>query len=110
MHDDSCLADGVDCYCVDKITLGPHVVVSQRAFLCSASHHVSDPHFRLVTAPIVIEDRCWVAAEAFVGPGVTMHEGSVAAARAVVTKDVPAWTIVGGNPAREIGKREYGSE
>jgi len=107
MEDDSCLADGVDCYCVDKISLGRHVVVSQRSFLCTASHDVSDRRFRLVTAPIVLESRSWVAAEAFIGPGVTMSEGSVAAARAVVVKDVPAWTIVGGNPAREIGKRSY---
>lgn len=110
MHDDSCLADGVDCYSVDTITLAAHVVVSQRAFLCTASHDVTDARFKLVTSPIVLEERSWVAAEAFVAPGVTMKEGSVAAARAVVTKDVPAWTIVGGNPAREIGKREYDSE
>jgi len=99
------LGDDVDCYCVDKIVLGGHSVVSQYAFLCAATHDPTDPHMRLITAPIHIGAGAWVCAGAFVGPGRTIGEGAIVGARAVVTKDVPPWTIVGGNPARELKKR-----
>ncbi len=102
----SCLGEKVDCYCVGRIRLGNDVVVSQYSYLCSATHDPSDPRFKLVTAPITIEDQAWVAADVFVGPGVTVGEGSVVGARASAYKDVPAWTIVGGNPAKPIRKRE----
>lgn len=105
MHEDSCLADEVDCYCVDTITVGRRAIVSQRAFLCSASHDFRDPAFPLVTGAILIGDEAWVAAEAYVGPGVRIGEGAVVAARATVTRDVAPWTIVGGMPARSIGTR-----
>ena len=58
----------------------------------------------------MIADRAWVAAEAFIGPGVTVGEGAVVGARAAVFKDVEAWTVVGGNPARFIKKRVIYSE
>jgi len=100
------LADDVDCYCVDKVRIGSHVTISQYTFLCTASHDVSDPHMRLITAPIMIQNGAWVCADVFVGPGVTIGQGAVAAARAVVLKDIPAWTIAGGNPAKFIKQRE----
>lgn len=105
MGDYSCLAFGVDCYCVDRVRLGAHATVSQYSHLCTASHDIRDPHMRLVTAPIAVGDGAWVCAGAFVGPGVTLGAGAVAAARAVVVKDVEAWTVVGGNPARFIRTR-----
>ena len=101
----SCLADGVDCYCVAPITVGAFAVVSQRAFLWRATHDHTDPAFPLVPKPITIGERAWVAAEAFVGPGVTVGAGAVVGARGVVVKDVPPWAIVAGNPAREVGRR-----
>ena len=105
MGRDSTIGDGVDCYSVDKIVIGEGAVVSQRAYLCSATHDVNDPGFALATAPITLERKAWVAAEAFVGPGVTLAEGAVAGARAVVRRDVPAWTIVAGDPAAQVGSR-----
>ena len=101
----SCLSEHVDCYAVDQIILGKNVTVSQGAFLCTASHDISSPIMELTTKPLIIEDNVWVCARAIVLPGVTLHEGCVVAAGAVVTKDVPAWTIVGGNPAKPIGTR-----
>jgi putative colanic acid biosynthesis acetyltransferase WcaF len=105
MHEGSVMGDGVDCYCVDRIVLARNAIVSQRAFLCSASHDYNDPMFPLVSAPITIEAGAWVAAEAFVGPGVTVGEGAVTKARAFVTRDIAPWTIVSGHPAITVGAR-----
>ncbi len=105
MGDYSWLSQNVDCYAVDQIKIGKQSIVSQDAFLCTASHDITSPIMELTTKPIVIEDQVWVCARAIVMPGVTLHEGCVVAAGAVVTKDVPAWTVVGGNPARVIGTR-----
>jgi putative colanic acid biosynthesis acetyltransferase WcaF len=105
MGEGSCLADGVDCYSVDRVVLGRNVVVSRRAFLCTASHDHLHPGFRLATAPFVIEEEEWVAAEAFFGPGVRIGRGAVAGARAVVIRHVLPSTVVAGNPARAVGQR-----
>ena len=100
-----CLADDVDCYCVDKIIIGSKVAVSQRAFLCTASHEIETYHRVLIHAPIKIDDHAWVCAETFVGPGITIGHSAVVAARAVVTRDVEAYAVVGGNPARLLKQR-----
>lgn len=106
MDDYACLAEGVDCYNAAPIHIGRNATVSQRAFLCTAGHDISDPHHHQTSAPIVIGDRAWVCAEAFVGQGVTVGDGAVCAARAVVIKNVEPWTVVGGNPAKVIKMRK----
>ncbi|MBK1858650.1 putative colanic acid biosynthesis acetyltransferase [Cerasicoccus arenae] len=100
-----CIAASVDCYNVDKIVLKDKVTVSQRSFLCTASHDIDSLQRPLIHAPITIEQHVWVCAEAFVGPGVTIFEGAVVAARAVVIKNVEAWAVVAGNPAKKIKHR-----
>ncbi len=109
MDDYATIANEVDCYNVDWIILGKNVVVSQKTFLCTASHDIYEATFSLKTAPIILEENTWIAADAYVGPGVTVKQGAVVAARAVVVKDVEAWNIVGGNPAKVIGMREIKS-
>lgn len=104
MDEYACLAEGVDCYNAAPIHIGHNATVSQRVFLCTAGHDITDLHHHQTDAPIVIEDRVWVCAEA-VGQGVTVGEGAVCAARAVVIKDVEPWTVVGGNPAKIIKNR-----
>lgn len=101
----SCLASDVDCYNVAPISIGANTTVSQGAYLCTASHDISDRVNSLITAPIVIEDQAWVAADAFIGMGVTVGQGAVVGARAAVFKDVEPWTVVGGNPAKFIKMR-----
>ncbi len=100
-----CLSEFVDCYCVDKVRIGAHATVSQYSFLCTASHDVSDPCMKLVTAPIVIGDQSWVAADVFVGPGVRIGPGCVVGARSSVFKDLPAWTVCMGSPAVPVRPR-----
>lgn len=108
MEEGACLANHSDCYNVAPVYLGRYAVISQKAYLCTASHAMDRAGFDLMTAPINIHSRAWVAAAAYVGPGVTMHEGAVAGACAVVTKDVPAGDIVAGNPARSVAQRYLG--
>ena len=102
----SCLAPEVDCYNVNKIKIGDNTTISQKTYLCSASHDITKRTNPLITAPIIIEGQVWVGASAFIGMGVTIGQGSVVGATASVYKDVEPWSIVGGNPAKFIKKRE----
>ena len=99
MEAHSCLANDVDCYCVAPIRVGAHATVSQYSYLCAASHDHRDPSMPLIVAPIVIEPYAWVAADVFVGPGVTVGEGAVVGARSTVIQDVAPWTVAAGSPA-----------
>ena len=101
-----CLGPRVEIYNKGKITIGSGVVISQDVYLCTATHDYTSPTFTLKISPIVIGNDCWVAAKATVLPGIAIGEGVVVGACSVVTKDVPSWTIIAGNPARTIGKRE----
>lgn len=105
MAEKASLGPRVICYNMAKITLGAYAVASQGAHLCAGSHRTDDPNFQLISKPIAIGARAWIAADAFVGPGVTIGEGAVLGARGVATRDVPAWTIWAGNPARQIRTR-----
>ena len=101
----ACLASNVDCYNVAPVRIGANSTVSQGAFLCTASHGISNELNPLVTAAIDIEDQAWIAADAFIGMGVKVGQGAVVGARSAVFRDVEPWTVVGGNPAQIIKKR-----
>ncbi len=103
----SSLAQDVECYNVAPVTLEAGAIVSWGAFLCTAGHDVHDPAFPLVVGPIVLRRLSWVGAKAIVGKDVTLDEGAVVGLGAVVVKSVLPWTIVGGNPARVIGRRDF---
>ena len=60
----------------------------------------------LRTAPITIGAGVWIAADVFVGPGVVIGDGAVIGARSSVFRNIEAWTVVAGNPAKAIKKRE----
>jgi putative colanic acid biosynthesis acetyltransferase WcaF len=99
------IAPGVNCYNVAAITIRDFAVVSQGAHLCTGTHDVDDARFPLRAKPIVVDDQAWVAAEAFVGPGVTVGEGAVLGARGVAFRDLDPWGIYAGNPARKLRER-----
>jgi putative colanic acid biosynthesis acetyltransferase WcaF len=105
MSEYSCLSPEVDCYNVDKVIIGPHSTVSQKTYLCTASHDITKFNNPLITSPIIIEDQVWIGASAFIGMGVTVQQGAVIGATASVYKDVKPWTVVGGNPAQYIKQR-----
>jgi len=90
---------------IAKTILGDKVTISQRAYLCSGSHDINYLNKPFISAPIIIGDYAWVAAEVFVGPGITIGEGAVLGARSAVFTDVAPYTVVGGNPAKFIKKR-----
>lgn len=112
-------------YAPERITIGPHCTIGDSAFLDGRSgltigasvnlgshvsiytrqHDVDDPDFAETGAPVRIEDYAWVSSHSVLLPGVTVGEGAVVAAGAVVAKSVPAYTLVGGNPARHIRDR-----
>jgi len=104
--DESVIADGVIVYSQGKITVGRRSVISQGTHICSGTHDYTDPGFPLITRPIVIGDHVWVAAEAFIHPGVTIHDGVVVSARSVVLKDLPEWHVCSGFPCVPLKTRE----
>ncbi|MDP1832902.1 MAG: hypothetical protein Q8K67_12645 [Geothrix sp.] len=106
MGDFACLGPHVDCYAVDRVSIGAHATISQHATLCTASHDITDPGMRLITAPIEIGPSAWVAAGAFIQPGRTVGEGGVVAAMGCLTKDVGPWEVFGGNPAVFLKRRK----
>ena len=107
MAEHACLGDDVDCYCVAPITIGASTTVSQYSYLCAATHDHEDPRHPLIPKPITIGARCWLAADVFVGPGVSIADGTVVGARSSVFSDLPAWVVAMGTPAKPVGKREF---
>ncbi len=99
------LGPGVQCYNMAPIKIGVGTVISQRSFLCAGDHDHRDSDFQLVTRPIVIGAECWIAAEAYVAPGISIGDRAVLAARGCAITDIPACSVWGGNPAKQIGLR-----
>jgi putative colanic acid biosynthesis acetyltransferase WcaF len=99
------IGPGATVYNMSNITLGDYATVSQGAHLCTGTHDIEDPYFQLKSRPIAIGARAWVAAEAFVGPGVRIGEGAVLGARGCAFKDLEPWTVYTGNPATALRKR-----
>jgi len=100
-----CVADEVELYNPEIITLCSFSTVSQQAYLCSASHDYDDPNFPVISAPIKIGTYAWVCAKATVQMGVTLAEGSVLALGSIATKDLSPWSVYAGIPAKKIKDR-----
>lgn len=103
--DDVSIGDEARLYALGPIRIGDRSFLSQMAHLCAGTHDHADPDYPLLRPPITIGADCWIAADAFVGPGVTIADGVVVGARSSVFSDLPAWTICVGNPARPIKPR-----
>lgn len=88
------------------ITIGDNVSVSHRVNLMTGSHDMNSPGFVGEFAPIVIDDYVWVGVNSTILQGVHIGKGAVVAAGAIVTKDVPPYTVVAGIPAKAIAQRE----
>lgn len=100
----SCIGPEVQLH-IGKTVLGSKVTISQRSYLCSASHEITSLNTPFISGKIVVEDYAWIAAESFIMMNVTIGEGSIVGARAAVFRNVEPWNVVGGNPAKYIKKR-----
>jgi putative colanic acid biosynthesis acetyltransferase WcaF len=109
MGDFATLGPRVNCYNQAPIGIGAFAIVSQGATLCAGTHDYEDPDFQLRTRPIVLGANCWIAAEAFVGPGVRVGDFAVLGARGVAMRSLEANTIHAGNPAMPVKRRALGA-
>lgn len=92
----------------EPVTVGNHVCISQRSFLCAGNHDFQDPAFSYRNEPIHIEDGAWIGAQCFVAPGVTVRREAVATAGSVVIDDLPVGWICRGNPCEPVRERRVG--
>lgn len=90
----------------DRLTIGNHVDMASEVMIYNSKHDINHPDFDPVSAPVNIGDYVFIGPRAIIMPGVTVGKGAIIAAAAVVTKDVPDFSIVAGVPAKIIGERE----
>lgn len=107
LEDRACLAPDCEVYNLGPCVVRARATVAQRTYLCCGTHDLGREDLPLVTGPIEIGEDAFVGAQALVLPGVVIGAGAVVGAGSVVTKDVAPWTMVAGNPAREIGRRQH---
>lgn len=103
----SLLGPAVDCYNQGKITIGDNTVISQKSYLCASTHDYEKKDFPLILRPITIGNAVWIAADAFVAPGVSIEDNVVVAARSAVVRNIEKNNVVGGNPAKTIKIRSF---
>jgi putative colanic acid biosynthesis acetyltransferase WcaF len=100
------IGDHAILFCLGPITIGDRCTISQYAHLCAAGHDYTRREMPLIMKPITIEDDAWIAADVFVGPGVTVGRDTVVGARSTVLKSLPAARICRGDKAVPIAQRE----
>ena len=98
---------GIGNVIIGPVTIGNNVILAQNVVVSGLNHEYKDPDVPIVLQPvtksgIVIEDDCWIAANAVITAGVTIGRHSVVAAGAVVTKNIPQFSVAAGNPAKVI--------
>jgi len=103
------IGDHAILYCLGPVTVGRYVTISQYAHICAGTHELDSREFTLIKPPITLGDDVWIASDAFVGPGVTIGEGTIVGARSSVFKDLPPWVIAVGNPAKPVKPRPFRS-
>ena len=105
--DNTMVGDSVVLYCLGKVKIGANCSLSQYAHLCAGTHDYTKPDMPLMTLPITLGDEVWIAADAFVGPGVEVGDGVVVGARSSVHRDLEPWFVYAGNPVQKIKPRVF---
>jgi acetyltransferase-like isoleucine patch superfamily enzyme len=98
---------GISNVLIGPITIGNNVILAQNIVLSGLNHGYEEidvpiQQQKVTVTPIVIEDDCWIAANAVITAGVTVGKHSVVAGGAVVTKSIPPYSVAAGNPAKVI--------
>jgi putative colanic acid biosynthesis acetyltransferase WcaF len=99
------VADDAELYNPALLYLGSHVIVSQGAYLCGATHDYNNPNFPVISFPMRLDRYAWVAARAVVSPGVNMGAGAILGLASVATRDLDPWSVYAGVPARKLKQR-----
>ncbi|MBL1353647.1 MAG: colanic acid biosynthesis acetyltransferase WcaF [Zetaproteobacteria bacterium] len=99
------IGDHAELYSLGEIEIGDDVVISQKSYLCAATHDYSKPSFDMMDKKITIEDQAWLATDVFIAPGVTIGRGALIGARSSVFSDMPEGMICVGSPAKITRKR-----
>jgi len=99
------ICDHVIINCMGEVRVGGHTRISQFAHLCAGTHDYQRRDMRIVRSPILVGRQVWIAADAFVGPGVALGDGCLLAARSSAFHDLPGGQICVGEPARAVKKR-----
>ena len=89
-----------------KITVGKGTYIAPNVGLITSNHDPEDLSIHLPPKPIVLGERCWIGMNSIILPGVTIGKGAIVGAGAVVTKNVPDYAIVAGNPAKIVKIRK----
>jgi len=100
---------GISCVLIGPVTIGDDVMLAQNIVISGLNHPYEDisvpiSRQKVTTKEIKVEDEVWIGSNAVITAGVTVGKHSVVAAGSVVTKDVPAYSVVAGNPARILKK------
>ena len=101
----SWIGDNAELYSLGEIEIGNNVVISQKSYLCAASHDYAKEDFPIYAQKIIIEDECWLATDVYVAPGITIGKGTVVGARSSVFKDLPGGKVCVGSPVKMIKDR-----
>jgi len=104
--DYSWIGDDVVLYSLGEIEIGDNTVISQRSYLCTGTHDYKQVNFPIYAKKIVVKNKCWLATDVFVAPGITIEEGTIVGARSSVFRNLPKMKICIGNPAQPIKDRE----
>lgn len=105
MGENSAIGDRSIVYCLGPITIGRHVTISHGCHLCAGTHDFTRSDLPLLRPPVTLEDDCWLGADVFIGPNVTVGRGAIIGARSAVFKDAEGGWIHLGNPARKTKPR-----
>ena len=101
----ACLGENANAYSLGKIKILERATIAQEAYLCTGTHDFNDPSLQLITKPIIVGKNAFIGARAMILPGVCIGDQVIVGAMSVVSKDVPDYQIVAGNPAQKIGER-----
>lgn len=105
LGNNSWIGDDTTLYTLGELEIGNNTVISQKSYICTASHDINSPNFDIFNKKVIIGSKVWLAADVFVAPGVTIADGCVVGARSSVFTDLPAMMLCLGTPARPVKSR-----